>query len=273
MRVREIWLYPIKSCRGFRVPSARVVRRGLERDRRWMLVGEDGVFLTQRRRPELTLLRCALEGDLLRVRAPNAPDLVMPIELAEGPRARVKVWDDEVDALVYEEASAWLAARLGAPCRAVFMPDDAERPTKRRTRDTDVIAFADAYPLLAIGQASLEALDARLAVAGAPPATMERFRPTIVFDGAPPHDEDRWVGGAIGDVPFRAGGVCVRCAVPSVDPETGARSTEPLATLATYRARGNELTFGVNLVHDGEGQIHVGDEIVVLPVPPQARSA
>jgi uncharacterized protein YcbX len=267
VHVRELWIYPIKSCRGFRVTAARVVRRGLERDRRWMIVDEAGRFVTQRERPEMTLLRCALEGDALRVHGSYGSDLLIPAEPTDGTRVRVIVWKQEVEALVHEGASAWFSERLGGRFRAVFMPDDVLRPAKGQPAGGDVVAFADAYPLLAIGQASLDLLGGKLDA----PIPMERFRPNVVIEGAPPHDEDHWVRGTIGEIAFRSGGRCVRCSVPTIDPESGERGKEPLATLATYRSTDGDVTFGVNLLvgasHDSREDdarvVRVGDEVVV----------
>jgi uncharacterized protein YcbX len=49
-----------------------------------------------------------------------------------------------------------------------------------------------------------------------------------------------------------------------VDQATGERAREPLATLATYRRVGNQVLFGQNLVHEGIGQLSIGDEVRVL---------
>jgi uncharacterized protein YcbX len=57
---------------------------------------------------------------------------------------------------------------------------------------------------------------------------------------------------------------CSRCTTTTVDQTTGERSREPLATLATYRRVGNEVWFGQNLVHEGIGQLSIGDEVRVL---------
>ena len=42
MRLSELWIHPIKSCGGLRVPSVSLDRRGLVPDRRWMVVDEAG---------------------------------------------------------------------------------------------------------------------------------------------------------------------------------------------------------------------------------------
>ena len=51
MQLSEINIYPIKSTKGIALQSAQVGRRGIEFDRRWMLVDESGKFISQREVP------------------------------------------------------------------------------------------------------------------------------------------------------------------------------------------------------------------------------
>ena len=53
----EIWIYPVKSLGGIRVKSARVMEKGLQYDRRWMLVDEKNLFMTQRNFPKMALFK------------------------------------------------------------------------------------------------------------------------------------------------------------------------------------------------------------------------
>ncbi|HJK92730.1 MAG TPA: MOSC N-terminal beta barrel domain-containing protein, partial [Polyangiaceae bacterium LLY-WYZ-15_(1-7)] len=62
LRLAELWVYPVKSCRGVRLPAAMATARGLEGDRRWMLVDPAGRFVSQRTEPALALVGVALEG-------------------------------------------------------------------------------------------------------------------------------------------------------------------------------------------------------------------
>ena len=80
-------MHPIKSLRGIAVDAATVDDLGLALDRRWMLVDDGGVFLTQREDPSMTLLRTELVpaaggdarraelGHTVRVHAPSGDTL------------------------------------------------------------------------------------------------------------------------------------------------------------------------------------------------------
>jgi uncharacterized protein YcbX len=57
IRVTSLVTYPIKSCRGVEVDRAIVGTSGFELDRRWMVVGDDGRFLSQREHHRLALVR------------------------------------------------------------------------------------------------------------------------------------------------------------------------------------------------------------------------
>lgn len=258
LRVRSLFVYPVKSCRGIAVESARLVERGFELDRRWMIADERGRFLTQRELPRLALIGTRLAGDAIVLCAPGVGELELPVVApSSAPRMRVRVWSDQGDAQVYRPASEWLGAFLGQPARAVYMPDDVRRPVSRAP--DAIVGFADAYPLLCVGHASLEALNRRLAQ----PIGMERFRPNLVVAGGEPHAEDTWQSLEVGEVALEAAKLCDRCAVVTVDPATGERGREPLATLAEYRRHEGAVWFGVNLLHRGRGVLRVGDPVVV----------
>lgn len=255
-RVTALYLYPVKGCGGVRVESARVVARGFERDRRYMVVDPSGRFVSQRELPQLTLVRTALTADTLVLHRTGQPDFSLPLELEDGRPRTVSVWGHDVPALEHAGASEWISAVIGAPLGVVYMPGSHRRPVNpARALATDVVSFADAYPFLAISEASLADLNARLDE----PLSMERFRPNIVVGGVAPYAEDDWRSVSIGSLHFRGPKRCDRCSVTTVDPRTGERGKEPLSTLASYRREEGKVWFGMNLIHDGEGEIAVGD--------------
>jgi hypothetical protein len=260
VRLSAISVYPVKSCRGLAVSQAEVTRRGLRHDRRFMIVDESGAFMTQRDFPEMTHLRAALDGERLLLRHRDAGELTLPLALDAGPRREVQVWSSRVAAIVHAAGSEWVSRALGRRCQLVYMPDDVERPVNpMRGRPGDVVSFADGYPFLLAGQASLDDLNRRIGA----PLPMERFRPNLVVEGAEPFAEDQWPSVRIGDVTFRNAKPCDRCVLTTVDPESGTKGPEPLRTLATYRAWDGSVWFGVNLIAEHTGVVRVGDPIVV----------
>ncbi|MGH9941269.1 MAG: MOSC N-terminal beta barrel domain-containing protein [Pyrinomonadaceae bacterium] len=57
-----IYIYPVKSLKGIALKEARVEERGLQHDRRWMLVDENYKFLSQRSHPRLARISVGLEA-------------------------------------------------------------------------------------------------------------------------------------------------------------------------------------------------------------------
>jgi uncharacterized protein YcbX len=257
LTVRSLHVYPVKSLRGVSLPRAVVGDRGLEHDRRFMVVDEANRFLTQRTLPRMSLVAVALSGDALRLAAPGMDDLVVPLRPETGGLRAVEVWRDRCEARSLGDAPArWLSRFLGVPCSLVYMPDATVRETDP-ARGPGRVGFADAYPFLLASSTSLRELARR---GGDVP--MERFRPNIVVDGAPPFAEDAWTRLRIGPVVFRVTKACVRCSVTTIDPVVGVvAGPEPLRTLATFRRDGDGVRFGANLVHDGIGAIAVGDAV------------
>ena len=83
--------------------------------------------------------------------------------------------------------------------------------------------------------------------------------------GGEPYAEDGWSRLTIGSVPFQVAESCLRCAITTVDQETGARGKEPLRTLATYRKAEPGTVFGRDLIHDALGTVHLGDPVETTP--------
>jgi uncharacterized protein YcbX len=273
MHLAGLWIYPVKSLRGCAVVAAAVDELGLVGDRRFLVVDATGRFLTQRTVPALALIETALDSAELTLRAAGRTELRVPRQAAPAaPLRTVSIWSSE--GLQAEDcgdtAADWLTSCLGQPARLVRVGSRFDRPMRKpgKSRPEDRVAFTDAYPLLAVGEASLHALNDRLVTRGEEPVTMDRFRPNLILAGGAPHAEDTWQRFRVGDVVFRAGGDCARCVVTTTDQATGQRGPEPLRTLAEYRrdpADAGRITFGQNLIHESKsGQLRVGDRVTVL---------
>jgi len=143
------------------------------------------------------------------------------------------------------------------------MPVETKRQVDPRYAPPGAVtSFSDAYPFMMIGQASLDDLNNRLAEK----MLVNRFRPNIVFTGGQPFQEDLMEHFVVGDIHFFGVKLCARCNIITIDQDTAASGKEPTKTLAAYRRKGNNILFGQNLVHRGEGTISVGDDLKIISI-------
>jgi len=260
----EINIYPIKSLGGISLQEAKLEERGLQYDRRWMLVDEEGIFITQRKHFELALLQVSIADGKLKVFHKKSPEQSISFSLDEdtGEQISVVIWNDTATALeVNVQVSDWFSDFLKFKVKLVKMPLTEKRLVDPRyALNDEVVSFADGYPCLLIGQSSLDGLNERLSN----PILMDRFRPNFVFTGGEPHVEDSFKDFYIGEVLFSAVKPCARCVLITIDQQTGEKGQEPLRTLASYRTAGKKIMFGQNLLHQQTGVISVGDELKVM---------
>lgn len=254
--IDQLFLYPVKGCRGIEVARATLADTGLEidgiGDREWVVVDDDGGFLSQRELPRMALIGTQLTPSALRLKAPGMLWLEVPFA-SEGDVIEVRVWNDTVAAVTQGEiADAWLSRFLGRSCRLMrFDPEGRRLSNPSFTGAAEApYKFADAFSLLIASTASLADLNARLTHRGLAAVGIERFRPNIVLSGIEAFEEDYIEHATIGTAELRVVKPCVRCTVPNVDPASGETSNEPGDTLAVFRdnAKAGGVTFGVNAI-------------------------
>lgn len=267
IQLSEIWIYPVKSLAGIRLLESKVTQRGLEFDRRWMLVDENGVFISQREYPELALFHPKIEEAFMRISHADVSKGSVRFSLSQKNHNLpfdVMVWEDKLTAVeVDAEISTWFSGILGINIRLVFMPEDSCRQVDPdyAVSPEDITSFSDGFPYLIIGQSSLDDLNSRLAN----PISMKRFRPNLVFTGGIAYEEESWKEFTIGELLFYGVKNCGRCVITTIDPEKGKFSgKDPLLTLAKYKMRGNKVIFGQNAIAIQEGSLQVGDAITIL---------
>lgn len=260
----EIWIYPIKSLGGISLKSAIIERRGLQYDRRWMLVDQNGVFLTQRKHRTMALLQVHLVENGLQVthKLKTISPLFIPFDAEPLEHLQVEVWSDKCDAYtINENINNWFSDVLGVDCRLVYMHDNSNRQIDiRYASKGDIMSFADGYPILIIGQTALNNLNDKLETA----IPMNRFRPNLVFTGGKANEEDTWKEFKIGNSNFLGVKPCARCVMTTINQNNGTAGTEPLKTLSTYRKKDNKILFGQNVISHAVGnEIRIGDAIEI----------
>ncbi len=271
-QVTGLFIYPVKSLRGYAVPMAEFDALGFVGDRRFLVVDVTGKFLTQRTTPLMARVDARLSADTLTLSATGAGQVsVLRTPDPHAPLHTVAVWKSA--GLLAEdcgnEAASWLSDFLGLKCRLLRIGEKFSRPVlKSSARPGDVFTFADACPFLVISEASLARLNDRIVGHDGEPVPMNRFRPNIVVGGCDAFAEDTWTNLRIGDAAFRSAGRSVRCLITTTDQSTGERGNEPLKTLATFRrdpADPTAVVFGVNLIHETKGgTLRVGDKVELL---------
>lgn len=261
--VSALYIYPIKACRGIEVRSFRLDDLGPQFDRRYMIVDEKGVAITQRQESRLALVTPSLQPTTLLVRADGMQPLKLPLtQRGDGRVVEVEHFDHRSPALdAGSDASEWFSEWLGRACRLVYMPNiQARRVSEKYSSEEAYTSFTDGFPELLLSTASIADLSTRAHTTLVP----ERFRPTILITGCDAYAEDNWRKIRIGEVPFDVVKPCARCVVTTIDPSTGERGKEPLATLNEYRKQDSKVMFGQNCVHRELGSVRVGDAVEVI---------
>jgi uncharacterized protein YcbX len=258
--VTDLFRYPVKSLRGDILRHATIGPRGIDGDRRWMIVDVDGRFITRRETPDMALFTVQSDGDRLLIDHPQQGSHHVARPDRDASVIDARIWGDTVRVRLTGSATdAYLSQAFGRPVRLVYQGDEGVRLIDQAfAAPGDHVSLSDGYPLLIVNQASLAALNAELTV----PVPITRFRPNIVVRGAAAWAEDHWRRIRIGEVTFRIAKPCSRCIVTTQQPETGARleGNEPLATLRQLGRIGKGgVMFGLNAVPESAGSIAIGD--------------
>ena len=278
MKISEINIYPVKSLGGITLQTSIVEKRGLRFDRRWMLVDENGNLLTQREFSRMATISVEVSEEKLKVSADGFENLIIPFKPNNNEKVTVRVWKSFCEAVLLGDGiNKWFQEVLKTNCRLVYMPDETEREINQKfNQGGEIVSFADGYPLLLIGESSLNELNSKLEKK----IPMNRFRPNLVVEGSEAFAEDNWKKIKIGETVFRSTKPCERCVFTTIDQETGISDIkEPLKTLASFRKAKdvfpnhldelgmdkNSVLFGQNLVAENFGEkIQIGDKVEIL---------
>jgi uncharacterized protein YcbX len=262
--IARLFIYPIKSCAGIELPQARLTDTGLAHDRQFMLVDAQGRFVSQRELARMALIRPTIDGPLLRVHAPGMAELVLSLEApaaGAAPVLPVQLWGYNMPAFdVGAEAAEWFSGFLGQAGVRLVRFDPAHRrasDTQWTGEDTALNQFSDGFPLLVLSQSALDGLNTRLLAQGWPEAQLQRFRPNIVIDGVPEHEEDLAAELQLADtdgqdaIRLRLVKPCPRCPIPNIDPHTAQSAPHVTDCLNTYRRDrrvNGAVSFGMNAI-------------------------
>jgi uncharacterized protein len=253
LELTRLFIYPLKSAQGIEVARAQVTERGLEHDRRFMLVDAGGNLVTARQQAKLLTVSTRIEPEILVLNAPKMPELRVSLE-PEGPERQVRVWADWMLGLdVGSAANAWFSELFNSSLSLVWMPDRAERRMNPGFGPSR-LSFADGNPLHLIQESSLTDLENRVGM----PMDVERFRPNLVVRGMDAYAEDGWSKLHFGSLELKVHEPCARCMMVNLEPATDGIGVEPLRTMASYRRQGKQVLFGQHLHALTLGELRIG---------------
>jgi uncharacterized protein len=271
-KIAQLFIYPIKSCGGIELKEAVLTDTGLDLDRAWMVVDEQGVYVTQRQVPRMALIQPLLKTYDMIVKAPGMLALHVSIDEVEK-AVSVKIWEDTVKAFdMGDLAAQWFSDFLGQTVRLVrFDPEQTRLSSMKWTNGIEAKnGFDDGFAVLVTSVASLKMLNDKLVFAGEKAVTMPRFRPNVVLTGIEAYDEDRLdtlnIETQEGVVQLKHVKPCARCTVPDVDLQSGKQGTAVADMLQSYRANpimDGAVTLGMNaIILAGEGStLRVGQAV------------
>lgn len=264
--ISQLFIYPVKSCAGIALDTSQLKRTGLAFDREWVIVDQNGQFITQRQAPHMAWITPALSQDSLTLSAPTQESIALPLSY-RGHSMRITVWRDTLAADdMGDEIANWLDRFLQIPGRHFRLVRFAK--TAQRLSSHDWTAgvdapnmFSDGYACLVVSQAALDLLNNRLEAHGYESVDMLRFRPNIVIKGFEAHDEDHldsleFAESSNGPA-LKLVKPCSRCAIPDIDPYTAQSTPEVSEILGSYRRLPlleNAICFGMNGIVTKLGQ-------------------
>lgn len=250
--IKSIHIAPVKSLALIDPESVQVGFHGIEEDRRFLVRNDAGAMVTQRQIGKLAQVNAdyCIASDTLRLVFPDGESVCRTPDLGEA--VETKVFRRTVSGkVVTGELSEALSDFCGEPL-SLMKPESAG-------------ACQDAYPVSLLSQASIE----RLGDVAQNGIELEhrRFRPNFLLGGCDPHEEDTWLNKevAVGDeLRLRVDSLDPRCAITTLNPETGERDMDTPRLILSYRSPiRNSACFGVYGSVVTPGAVSVGDEVRV----------
>lgn len=250
-RVARISIAPIKALGLVHPDEVYVGKLGVAGNRRFWLTEPDGRLVSNKRHGSLMKIRPEWDEETreLALTFPDGTRVTGTVELG-----------DPFEREMYNHPIT---------SRSVSGPWESALSEYAGMQLTLLWADDGAPDRLHAGTATLVSREsvARLAeAAGEDQLDTRRFRMLFDIEGVDPHAEDEWIGThvRVGDSTLHVHGDVGRCAITTLDPDTGVPTVDTLKALASYRREGvkEPLPLGVYASVVVPGRVRVGDDVV-----------
>jgi uncharacterized protein YcbX len=246
--VRAIHVSPVKSLRLSEVTEAHLGERGIDADRRFVLIDENGERVTLKK-----------AGALARATAAHDPATGTLSISIDGGTPIAATPEPGASATVQLYAGDRRGRMVGGPW-AEALSELTGRRLELVMLDEDSPGL-DCHPVSLLSVESCAELGAQN---GADPPDPRRFRPTLLLEGAGPHAEDGWLGREVvaGEAVLRVVEQDPRCVITTRNPDTGERDLDTLRMIAAYRPpTDGSVWFGVYAEVLRPGLVRIGDPV------------
>ena len=233
---------PVKSLKMGEVDQLVLHERGVVDDRIFFLVDDANQSLNQARRLPLCQATAAFDGEILSIVLPDGSLVVG--ETPTGERFTAG----------FDMKSTIEATLVPGPWRDA-LSEWAGEPV-RLARAADGRGGWSGFAASLISTPSIDAL-------GLGPIDARRFRMMIQTIGGAPFEEDAWIGRdvRVGEAVVRVVEECIRCAVTTVDPDSGERDVDALRAMITAKGEPN---LGVYCDVVEPGTVRIGDPVQAI---------
>lgn len=262
IKLREIRVFPVKSCAAFRIDTSwPITRRGLKYDREWMIVRSNGVAVTQKSDTKLCLIQPIIDEsrNVLQLNFPYVDPISTPLHVDLDDNRTVssfcqsKVCGDRIDGIDCGDTMAeWISNVLCTPgLRLIRQNQNDKRSTKN---ENQAISLSNQAQFLLINTTSVDWLTKKVndwsefddCNEKILQNMIDRFRGNLIIESTMPLEELDWQAICFdGGIRLQANGPCTRCQMICIDQSTGEKTTEPLQTIC--REFQGKMRFGIYL--------------------------
>jgi len=298
--IKDIRIYPIKGCKPISLSSSLCTEHGLQYDREYCLMStlKRQKILNQSNNAALIWIQSVVDDKGIRISAPGMKNSIyVQRRYLEKDRVSIKYWNYRQGISGFDQgemASQWITKYLSLhglkpqeQIRLILLDPHFERKThddvtsKQFTKENEdrrsVVGFQNEFQFQVLSEESVDGLNEEMKRQKAynpkeDKMKIDRFRPSLVLSSngdLPPHWEDEMTVFMAEDIKFYHTKRCDRCAVPTINQQTGVRHRKLKPTLMSYRT-GKQLDyvlqpnykdkmfFGSYFIHDKSGVIRRG---------------
>ncbi|SCV69443.1 BQ2448_2463 [Microbotryum intermedium] len=226
---KDLWIFPIKSCKGTRLKESGYSETGLNYDRQWMIIEERSHhFLTARNIPRMVLIRPTINATTLQIDVPAWGDnpssshwipLDLPSSTTDDLLTDVQIWGSSNTgySVGTSELNAALSGFMGKPVLLVRKGDEPRLTAGGTIVETlgeikmdyeggSTIKWSDQFPILLVSESSRRDVERHVLQEGygnentrwseegikEQPLEILRWRGNVIIDGADAWEEDGW---------------------------------------------------------------------------------